>query len=762
MEPTISEKPQSSEMIGADTIKPADLQTSAKPEADAVIKPFSNALVSSAGLINFLPAYHGTPFDVDKFKLANIGTGEGAQAYGWGLYFAQNKGVAKNYRDALSGVKLLNAKGDVLVGLTSNPITQKILKEAQSFWKNGKTTLPSIINEITQRKRQAEIWASSGSNVQSNTEFISGAEDAIRLLQGGSFAKFEGNLYKVDLDVKDEDLLDWDKPLSEQSEKVQKALAEMNADYRSDSDEYDSNEQGQITYSRLGNPQEASKALLTAGIPGIRYLDGTSRKQGEGTYNYVVFDENLITILDKNDKPVAGELPTKQPLGGIQFMPARKGEKKPKTAKKELEREIEPDFTHSVDGKLPSQTPERGYFKIATNPTEDGRVIEYELDPRTTILPNVAGISSIAREQVAMLEADRHNTRGSNMGGPLHPFLISNQAVAKLPDGRGFKPVWANMTAAFVTRAKNIINNTTSGMALIQLMKEKAHKSNRKFVQDVMSEVDSMSTSIPQERLDALHVILELGAKNPAKHLNRYKKAQKLLKDNEITQSEFNLIERFESKKIEQYKPSVDFLNALGSMKSQATKGNVAAFDKAFDEHISKYKDQDWYKKIVAKYKNKTFAEEASKFTFNQRGSAMDRISGMPFIPSIAQRLLESMDFNKGKNLDIVAAVQLSKDMDAFAIYTGDDPKQEAKMSATERYLRDQFLKNPQFKIHPSYDWMMLGPEDANNFILETPADPVKLFPDYASSHPKKTVREGSKETIVGTMKKSKIPLILK
>jgi hypothetical protein len=471
-----------------------------------------------------------------------------------------------------------------------------------------------------------------------------------------------------------------------------------------------------------------------------------------------VLHSNMVEM-----EPIISEkLQSSEMIGGIQFMPERKEGKKPKTAKKELEREIEPDFTHFVGAKLPTQTPEKGYFKIATNPTEDGRVIEYELDPKTTVLPNVANISSIEGEQVAMLEADRHNTRGSNMGGPLHPFLISNQAVAKLPDGRGFKPVWANMTAAFVTRAKNIINNTTSGMALIQLMKEKAHKSNRKFVQDVMSEVDSMSTSIPQERLDALHVILELGAKNPAKHLNRYKKAQKLLKDNEITQSEFNLIERFESEKIEKYKPSVDFLNALGSMKSQATKGNITAFDKAFDEHISKYKDQDWYKKIVAKYKNKTFAEEASKFTFNQRGSAMDRISGIPFIPSISQRLLESMDFNKGKNLDIVAAVQLSKDMDAFAIYTGNDPKQEAKMSATERYLRDQFLKNPQFRIHPSYDWMMLGPEDANNFILETPADPVKLFPDYASSHPKKTVREGSKETIVGTMKKSKIPLILK
>jgi hypothetical protein len=749
-----------------ETIKPVDLQTSAKPESDAVIKPFSNALVSSAGLINFLPAYHGTPFEVDKFKLANIGTGEGAQAYGWGLYFAQARKTGEKYRNDLSGYDELTIFTDK--GKKKGQQLDDLDMEAAKYLESGART-------AGQFKHNTVYYAKQAAERDGKQDVVARIDEYGRDAKV-TYEKNLGNLYKVDIDVKDEDLLDWDKPLSEQPESVRDAITalinERTPKEIADSAIENMEAKGGSLYALIsdsfgesaqGTPEKrASEALLAAGIPGIRYLDGTSRKQGEGTYNYVVFDENLITILDKNDKPVAGELPTKQPLSGIQFMPQRGEGKKPKTAKKELEREIEPDFTHSVDGKLPPQTPERGYFKIATNPTEDGRVIEYELDPQTTVLPNVANISSIEGEQVAMLEADRHNTRGSNMGGPLHPFLISNQAVAKLPDGRGFKPVWANMTAAFVTRAKNIINNTTSGMALIQLMKEKAHKSNRKFVQDVMSEVDSMSTSIPQERLDALHVILELGAKNPAKHLNRYKKAQKLLKDNEITQSEFNLIERFESKKIEQYKPSVDFLNALGSMKSQATKGNVAAFDKAFDEHISKYKDQDWYKKIVAKYKNKTFAEEASKFTFNQRGSAMDRISGMPFIPSIAQRLLESMDFNKGKNLDIVAAVQLSKDMDAFAIYTGDDPKQEAKMSATERYLRDQFLKNPQFKIHPSYDWMMLGPEDANNFILETPADPVKLFPDYASSHPKKTVREGSKETIVGTMKKSKIPLILK
>jgi hypothetical protein len=47
-------------------------------------------------------AYHGSPHDFDKFSLDKIGTGEGAQAYGHGLYFAENEGVARSYRDALT------------------------------------------------------------------------------------------------------------------------------------------------------------------------------------------------------------------------------------------------------------------------------------------------------------------------------------------------------------------------------------------------------------------------------------------------------------------------------------------------------------------------------------------------------------------------------------------------------------------------------------------------------------------------------------
>ena len=319
----------------------------------------SNATIT--GPANYsIAAHHGTPHKVDKFTTGKIGTGEGAQAYGWGLYFAEEKKVATGYRDALSGVKLLDAKGEVLVGLTSNPVTQKILKEAQSFWKNGETTLPSIISEITQRKRQAELWASSGSNVQSNTEFVSGSEEAIRLLQGGSSAKVDGNLYTVDLDVEPEDLLDWDKPLSEQTESVRDAVTALIKDRvpKEIADVFLSNSEagGGSLYTLIsdsfgesaqGTPaKRASEALLAAGIPGIRYLDegsrgqkaevrfdtglkrwlvewdeGFGRKQilsshqseqeakiaanNDRTYNYVAFDEKLIKITEENGNRIA-------------------------------------------------------------------------------------------------------------------------------------------------------------------------------------------------------------------------------------------------------------------------------------------------------------------------------------------------------------------------------------------------------------------------------------------------------------------------
>ena len=48
-----------------------------------------------------IKAYHGSPHDFDRFDLSKIGTGEGAQVYGHGLYLAENPATAQAYRDAL-------------------------------------------------------------------------------------------------------------------------------------------------------------------------------------------------------------------------------------------------------------------------------------------------------------------------------------------------------------------------------------------------------------------------------------------------------------------------------------------------------------------------------------------------------------------------------------------------------------------------------------------------------------------------------------
>src|SRR5262249_25747808 len=58
--------------------------------------------VSAAERELFQPAYHGSPHIFDKFSSDKIGTGEGAQAFGHGLYFAGRKGVAEYYRNTLT------------------------------------------------------------------------------------------------------------------------------------------------------------------------------------------------------------------------------------------------------------------------------------------------------------------------------------------------------------------------------------------------------------------------------------------------------------------------------------------------------------------------------------------------------------------------------------------------------------------------------------------------------------------------------------
>ena len=69
------------------------------------VRNSSESLFGAAGL---LPAgftvYHGTPHKFTKFDSSKIGTGEGAQAYGHGLYFAENPETAGVYSRTLGSL----------------------------------------------------------------------------------------------------------------------------------------------------------------------------------------------------------------------------------------------------------------------------------------------------------------------------------------------------------------------------------------------------------------------------------------------------------------------------------------------------------------------------------------------------------------------------------------------------------------------------------------------------------------------------------
>ena len=74
--------------------------------------------------------YDGSPYFFDRFTLSHIGSGEGAQAHGLGLYFALSRRTAEEYRERLAGARTYTYNGQSLYELHSE--LQDELKELTS------------------------------------------------------------------------------------------------------------------------------------------------------------------------------------------------------------------------------------------------------------------------------------------------------------------------------------------------------------------------------------------------------------------------------------------------------------------------------------------------------------------------------------------------------------------------------------------------------------------------------------------------------
>jgi hypothetical protein len=240
--------------------------------------------------------WHGSPHKFDKFDSSKIGTGEGAQAYGHGLYLAESPDVAKSYQNALTHSDNY-VDGELLDSNIPKHFLAKVLNEESG--------------DVLAAKESLEMFARPGGS----KSVADSAKKAIQMLESGQrpimqTIKPEGSIYKVDLpDEQIAKMLDWDKPLSQQSKEVQAAIGldkNPNAAIK--------NMTGMEFYigtgGKLGVPTsaslEAAQHLSKKGITGIRYLDGGSRGAGQGSSNFVVFpgNENMLQILERNGKPL--------------------------------------------------------------------------------------------------------------------------------------------------------------------------------------------------------------------------------------------------------------------------------------------------------------------------------------------------------------------------------------------------------------------------------------------------------------------------
>lgn len=218
-------------------------------------------------------AWHGSPHEFDKFTTEKMGTGEGVQAYGWGMYFAGRKAVAEHYQKALTKPNIPDDVPDSVV-------------EAM------KMDIGSLDAELQDEARQAVARFSTAShayNVVSDVRKYGSAEVADWLEKHIVGEKKKGSLYEVDLKPQESDYLLWDKPLSEQSQKVREAIGRAIKDNRLDDYTRMVLEKGGVGAAmyktlavddRLGSSQkDASLYLDSLGIPGIKFLDGASRNR---------------------------------------------------------------------------------------------------------------------------------------------------------------------------------------------------------------------------------------------------------------------------------------------------------------------------------------------------------------------------------------------------------------------------------------------------------------------------------------------------
>ena len=170
-----------------------------------------------------IDVYHGSPHRFEEFDASKIGTGEGAQAYGHGIYFAESPDVAKSYQTALASERGFRF-GDK-TNLTRQEIQDLVNAQYPGYLDD--VARPSLVADYVMDDMVTGLIRPEG-KVPKQFKPGSEREKLFKQLQKEISHADKGALYTADLpDEMVDRMLDWDKPLSEQP-KVLRAL--LNSD----------------------------------------------------------------------------------------------------------------------------------------------------------------------------------------------------------------------------------------------------------------------------------------------------------------------------------------------------------------------------------------------------------------------------------------------------------------------------------------------------------------------------------------------------
>lgn len=415
-------------------------------------------LGSQAGAV----VYHGSPHKFDKFSPKKIGTGEGSQAYGHGLYFAQSPDVAKTYQPR------------------SPQFEEKLIKLYEKASSAGNYPMMEVLEDAMLHKTPDEIVKKFANTDDGYTgQHAKAAKDFVNW-----YSKNEpevGGLYTVDLpDEKISRMLDYDKPLSAQHPDVQKALLDHPdiLDYmaKAEAQRTKLNEMSPVRLEKIPSasvPYDASrmagKDVMTAiaqrsglggeqgaieeqlrqlGIPGIRYLDEQSRgATGTGRYKIKLpSGEEKIYDFKPNDDAIKMMNATIEPYGTQNFV-VFPGEEDALTI---LDRKKEGGSIHTSDSppreygkggfvKRTSKAAKSGMFNpdVAITSARRGTRFEDTMPPTMGVIKEKGGNWLGGSVEGALKPLKRNTVAGNDpveMLGRMRERYTPEE-IAKLPEG---------------------------------------------------------------------------------------------------------------------------------------------------------------------------------------------------------------------------------------------------------------------------------------------------------------------------------------